>query len=230
VIFVVAVLLANSALVLSAAPMGTSSEARDYLRTVEDLDPVICGLYGTYRERDVDGGQRMKSRRLMAYVGYHLKPWLMTYVTGGKSRTKFGEHSDYAGSEFEFGLGARLNLLDHDIMEPALFEDTVRIHAVCEHIMGSSDSDRRDVDWSELSAALTFSIVNEVDGNKFFLPETVTLFAGPLYSSLHRDLEEDDDLGIVGGMEVFLNTRVSVDATVEHLGEPSFSAAVNLRF
>ncbi len=215
-----------------AAPLGNSNLPLDYAIAVKDLSAFGIGTYIEVIKRDVeiDGVSEvtLKSERAMLYASWSAFPWLNTYVAGGSSRHKFGEYTSYSDESFEWGAGFRVNLLDNDILAPTLMEDNIRINAGLHYANVSVDGNGSP-DWSELTGSLTLSIVNDVRGNKFFLPNTIALYAGPIYSAIYGDdVDEEDSFGYTVGMEVHLNEKLSCDIGVQNISDVSLVAGLHL--
>ena len=228
----VLLVLLNIVSLSTAAPVGNSNMPLDYVIAVKDLSAFGIGTYVEIIERDVEldgvSDAKLKSERAMVYASWNAFAWLNTYVSGGASRHKFGEYSDYSDESFEWGAGFRINLLDNDILAPTLMEDKIRLNAGLHYANVSMDGDGNP-DWSELTGSLTLSIVNDVRGNKFFLPQTISLYGGPIYSSIHGDdIDEEDSFGYTAGMEVHLNEKLSCDVGVQYINESSLVAGLHL--
>jgi len=174
----------------------------------------------------------MKSSRYAAYVGYDMVRWLTTYAVFGQSKTRLDDF-EYGSSKALYGLGIRFNLLEQEILDPTLFEDTIRVHGSVQYVATGGEFLREEMNWRELDAALILSIVNEVEGNKDYLPFAIAVFVGPLYSNItsNDDLQEEGDtLGIIGGLEVFYTQRVSFDVGVESFDATGYFGGINVRF
>jgi len=230
----IAVLLAVLSIVSSgiAAPLADSNRPLDYIIAVKDLSAFGIGTYIEVIDRDVELNDvpetRLKTERAMLYFSWNIMPWINTYISGGSSRHKFGEYSSYSDEDLEWGAGIRLNLLDNEILAPTLIEDKIRLNAGLHYANVSIDSPASS-DWQEITGSITLSIVNDVRGNKFFLPRTISLYAGPIYSSIiGDDIEEEDAFGYAAGLEMHLNKKISFDIGVQHINEPSLAAGLHL--
>ena len=231
------ILLAGCCSQALAAPRAGSNYGRDYVVGSSDLGRWSAGAHYNARERNVTVGPmglaQMKTYRITTYAGYDLQPWFTAYVSAGQSRTQFNEFG-YGDGELDYGGGFFLNLLDHEIPDPALLENRIRISAGSEYNITSAESPCcGDVDWSEFIAFATIAIVNDIAGNKSILPNSIAFYGGPIYSRVSSDdIREasDDRLGFMAGMETFLTKRVSFDVRVENFEHASFSGGVNICF
>ena len=233
-LFVVITIFANT-LSVWAMPIGGNNIPSDYLVKGKDLSWLSMGLYGGQFKRDIEWEnsgitQPLKSSRVLGYIGVDLFDWITLFAVGGSSQSKIGE-ADTADSEGEYGAGFRLNLLNHFITEPMPSEDVIRLNFATRYLQSSSTLGSRDLSWGEISASLTMELVNHTAGNKLFTPESISLYAGPMFSSfLSDDFSESDDFGVMGGIEIFLVDTIVLDIEIQHIGETSVSAGLNFHF
>jgi opacity protein-like surface antigen len=226
--------LLTSTLSLCAMPLG-SSEPSDYLITGQDLSRLTMGVYVVQSERQITWDSSgltevMESDRVQAYLGYDVLDWLTFYAIGGANESKI-EGPEGDDSDTELGLGFRVNLLNHFIREPTATEDVIRMNMGVEYVRSSLDNEFASSDWSELTVALTIALVNAVDGNKYFWPESIAIYAGPIYSTINGDeFETDDDVGLIAGLEFYLTDTCSLDIQVKYFEETSVGGGINFRF
>lgn len=223
---------------LSAAPVGRSNSGRDYLLGTQDLGAWSAGLYGMNIDREVTLWNdrpkvSMNSKKIVGYVGYDILPWITTYVTAGSTQTRIGWGST-GSSKPEYGVGCMLGLFDTEIEDPTLLEDRLRLNANFQYTRGSgayADGFSGNISWSEFSGSLTLSIVNDLEGDKFFVPNSIALFIGPAFSFLSSsEIEQDSSFGLTLGIDVFLNEKVSLEFAYISYEESAYSAGVNVRF
>jgi len=166
----------------------------------------------------------------LVFVGYDVLPWATFYGTIGLSDIELdGVEADEANSEYGFGL--HLNLLDHELMEPGLMEDRLRVNADLRYASSEATVMGRTFDWEETTAELTVSLVNDLTGNKLFWPQSIALYAGPAYSNLESDdFEAEETFGFVGGIEIFATKRLTLGLGAEMYDSAAFSSSLSLRF
>lgn len=232
-LLVVIAIFVNS-ISLLAMPIGSSNIPSEYLIKGKDLSWLSMGLYGGQFQRDIkwDNGivQKLKSNRWLGYVGADVFDFITIYAKGGQNESNLND-GDMADGEAAYGGGLRMNLLSHFIREPTLTEDTVRINFGVDYLRTGSDLAFNSVDWSEISTSLTIELVNNTIGNKFFSPESISLYVGPVYSALiSSDFSEDNSMGIMGGLEIFIVDTVVLDFEVQYFEQTSFSGGINFRF
>lgn len=230
------VLIALSAIIAApalSAPVGNSNWTRDYLVAADDLSRLSAGLCYDAVERDIelDGEKRtLESDRAMFYLGFSVLPWLTPYVTVGGAESSFSEKSyQESDTQVAYGGGIRLSLLDHDILDPRLMEDRIRINASLDYLKCEMDGYEK-LNWNEFRTALTLGLVNDTTGNKRFIPQTIEIFAGPVYSSISGDMDAQDDFGFVMGLSLHCTERVTLDVAAEGIGDTtSIFTGVHLR-
>jgi hypothetical protein len=235
--FVVFCLVLASSLPLAAGPRQPGNFGRDYVLNAQALSRWSLGGYFTTRDRDVlVTGRRvptdMKNTAIMGYVGAEILPFLSAFVGLGESRTKFKPEShDDTGLCVAFGLQG--NLLDHEIEDPALLEDRLRVNAELEYYFKEAEWRGRDLEWEELAASITLSIVNDIQGNKLYLPESLAVFGGPAYLDIQgSDVREasGDSFGYTLGLDIFYSKRISFFSRVEVFEETGYAGGVNVDF
>ena len=223
-----------STLSISAKPIGGNNDPFDYLATGKDLSWLSMGVYGGEFKRNInfDNGlnSNLKTTRINGYIGADIFKWITVYITAGSGESSVGE-SETADSEAEYGGGIRLNLLHHFICEPVPMEDVLRFNFDANYLHSSSDLNFETLEWDEMSASLTMELVNHTEGNKFFGPESIALYLGPIFSTLDSsDFKEDQNFGVIGGIEIYLVDTIVLDIEIQHFDETSASVGLNFHF
>jgi len=205
----------------------------------QSLHNWAFGIYGESWTREVDVGGAdldMEHSRVMAYAGYDILPGVTFYVTGGMGISDIDDQGA-ADGEAEYGAGLNFNLFDHEILDPTVFDDRIRINGCVQGTYGSTEYDPEngelsELKWQEVYASLTLAVVNDCAGNKFFAPMSISLFVGPVYSAfLGGDVETDRNFGVTAGMEVFCSLNATLTAGVLSFGEDiGYTAGLHLRF
>lgn len=220
-----------------AAPRGGSNLDREFILGSSDKDNWSCGITYSTRERQVeilDVEDKLDSTIFAAYVGYAITPWATLYGIAGEFISEFD--ADFGSSEdknFLYGASLQLDLFSHEVQDPMLMENKIRVNATLGYLASEVEAFGEEQDFQEFQASLTASIVNDVVGSKLFLPESIAVFAGPVYSStLSDDVDDspDDNFGMTVGFEIFHTKRVSYYASIEDFDEVGYSAGLNVRF
>jgi opacity protein-like surface antigen len=227
--------------VSSAAPMPTSNMGREYFLSVPDLKLWSCGLSFESLDRKLKpltyGGPtgKISSSKTLGYVGYDFVPWFTGYATAGVGDTKIGHASQTGENSPQFGLGVHFNAIDKEILDPTLYEDRIRVTAGLQYI-GSTAKDpatQDNIRLGDLSASAIVSLVNDIEGSKEFLPNSIAIFGGLLYADIitnDKNLKPDTKIGFTGGLELYYTESVSLVFALERLDDSGILAGVNVRF
>jgi len=216
-----------------AAPVANSNLGREYLIGSDSLENWSAGLFTRMGERVISrrGAEvDLEFTKGMAYVGYDVLRWITPYVALGIGDAEIAD-VDSDGSESELAFGVHFNILDQEIMDPTLVEDRLRINANIYLGMTEATVDGSTLQWEELAANLTVSIVNDLGGNRSYLPYSIAIYAGPAYSDYRSDdFDMEEAFGFVGGLEIFHTKRISSDVSMEKFESEAFTASINIRF
>lgn len=219
-----------------AGPRNTPDIGREYMATAQDLRNWSVGIYTERTDREIEFRKidyRLSTEEIMMILGYDLADWLGFYAIGGNMKTEVGKDSGFGDSKAKWGVGLNANLLHHDIMDAMLYEDRIFINATIQYAWMETERFRADVEWEEISGSLTASVVNDIEGNKLYLPKSIALFGGLAYSNLDGDdIDEKDTVGLTGGMEVFFSEKVILYTSVTRFdaSDKSFTVGLTARF
>ncbi|MBT3294707.1 MAG: hypothetical protein HN919_01280 [Verrucomicrobia bacterium] len=227
-----AALLAISFTSAQAFPTGKSNESGDYISGTGLSHLLNGGIYGGTMERDVQFGAvvlPLETSKAVLYLGLELRPWVTLFVGGGAAEHELGMADGDSSHMVEAGL--LLNVIDHDILDPTLFEDRLRLNMGATWSMTEANWYGEDVKWQEINAFVTLSIVNDTTGNKHFNPNSIALYAGPMYSYIDSDdLEADQELGFMAGIEIFMSETISLDLGLRQFDGTGFEGGLNIQF
>lgn len=227
--------LSLAAVTASAIPTPGELSGQYYLVEATDLNSWHVGLYGRGHERKLkDDGRKieLEVNRAIAFAGYDVFSWFTLYGLAGVSEMKLNNSYDWNDGDKsgEFGVGAWLNLLDHDAMDFNELCDRFRIQMGLQYSVISNDH----VDYGEFSGYLTFGIVNEVIGSKEFWPEAISVFAGPCLNVVNcdeYDQKSDDVIGLMVGGEIQLSKHIAFGASAEvYSDDTAVNGSVSVRF
>lgn|GEM_PF-1251716 len=224
---------------VNALPVGRSNLSREYLVSPQDLSAWSIGLSAVKLERDVTlktygSGLPMKSTKTMGYVGYDVLPWVTFYAVGGGAQTRIGWFNN-SSSGAEYGFGVTLNLIDTEIEDATAFENRLRLSSHLQFTRGSAGMNGvyglSEITWDDFSGDLTLSVVNDLEGDKFFVPNSIALFFGPTFSVLSStSIEQDKIFGLTAGLDIFLNEKVNLELAYTKFDAGTYSIGVNVRF
>ncbi len=220
-----------------AAPRSATQISEYYLVPERDLAGWSAGIFVRERERDIrfeDSALSLslEETRTAAYVGYQLINWITAYIYGGANDTKPAEsRMSGSGGGTVFGASIEFNLLSHMLKDPELDEDRIRIHSTVSYTRAEAEAGLLSGNFSEVEADITLSLVNEIEGNKRFLPQAIALYAGGLVSSLQGDLDETgDSSGFKGGVDILFTRHITLSAGVENLDNTGVTGSLNVAF
>ena len=216
-------------------PISSSNLGNEYLVRGKDLSKFSIGRYGLQSEREIEWEgsgvtQTLESSKVLGYVGYDLLRWVTLYAVGGQSESKFG-NADTADAETEYGIGFRANILNHFIREPVPLEDVVRLNLSAQYTRAEAEVGGMDLEWEDISVAATIGLVNHTEGLKYYAPESISLYIGPMYSVFESDdFKAKDEIGAVAGIEIFFMDTIVLDLKVQQFEETSVGGGINFRF
>lgn len=213
-----------------AAPIGHSNEGIDYIVGSADLKYWWTGVYLDTQKRDVSSGAstyRLQKDSTMGYLGYSYADWWLIYGLYGKNKYDVNGWSD---SEWSYGAGMRFHLLDHIVKDPTLMEDKLRLNMIIQYTRSHlNDWYGKDYKFDEYYGSIILSVVNDLEGNKLFLPDSLSIFAGPVWSDIKSGaFEEKDQMGYVVGMEFYYSTCVSFDIRAQYFDTSAFMGGLNI--
>lgn len=220
-------------------PVGTSNTGQEYLIATPDLHRFSGGFCYHKAERKASIGsvsdELFTYRNLMGYVGYDLYRWLNIYGTAGQNKSRIGS-LPYSSGDGEYGFGVAINLLNYEMMDPALYHhflfDRIRVNLGGQYTRTSGEWGYYPwrAKWGEVYGWLTLSIVNDISGNKLYTPFGIAVSAGPVYSDLQGDIDEKGGLGLMGGIEIYFSRTLSIDVSIEKFEKEQITGGIHIRF
>jgi len=85
--------------------------------------------------------------------------------------------------------------------------------------------------WDELYSSLTFSIVNDLEGNIIMRPNSIALYFGAVYSDIaSSSFKGSGQAGFTVGLQVFMTEKTSLQLGMENLEKSGYTAGVHFRF
>ncbi|MDA0578634.1 MAG: hypothetical protein O3B24_11110 [Verrucomicrobia bacterium] len=228
--------LGLSAVDLHASPRGSSDQGRDYLSGSSESDGWSFGMFFLGRDKNVEiegFTAEMRDEKLAAYIGRTLLPWITLYGIAGQDRHSFSSgHSGDSEQSFLWGAATDIDLFLHEIQDPVLMENEIRVNINLAYYGFEADALGETRDVGQFDASLTVSLANNLDRVSLYLPETIAIFAGPVFSQLDGDISDkpDDSVGMTVGLEVFHSKRVSYNFRVENFSNVGYAGGLNIRF
>lgn len=219
-----------------AEPQQDGNHTEYFIFGTEDLSYWTAGLTMIDRERKVDmtiahriKPSELSESKIMAYLGRDIFDGVILYGTIGQNTTKFVFY-DINETRSEYGLGLHLNILDHEIPDPTLIEDKFRITGTVQYTKTSADYLRTDLEYYNFYSSLVLSLVNDVDGNKFFNVNSIAFYLGLVYSDINSSsISIDNTFGYKLGVSVFYTERVSFEVGIENIDTKGMLMGIHFR-
>ena len=214
-----------------AVPMGAAQHPGGYFFGDEELGRWMMGVYYLDRERDIrtlGSLTSMQTVKTQAYVGYEIMYGMSGYFTIGSTETQF-EGLRMTDTHSEWGFGLQFNILDHEIPDPTLMEDRIRLNATIQYTQCGADWIATEIDWEEIYGSLTLSFVNDIEGNKYFHLNSIGFFFGAVYSDLRSSgIDEESEFGYCTGVDLYLTEKTSFEFGTESLDQGAIFAAFHI--
>ena len=218
-----------------ANPRAAEASGTDFLVAADDLAGWHVGGFYRYQSREISHQLDNLSRDIFAFhVGRDIFRWFSVYGFVGTVDCELEESFMDSDIAITYGGGAWFNIIDQDLLTPLALETKMRIQA-CAQISGAKpEIGGNDYEYTETYATLTFSLINEIVGNKNIWPNAIGLFFGPVYNDLESDDLDatGDKLGMIFGLDVYIARNVSLSASYETYGhgDDAINISVNCRF
>ena len=207
---------------VQATPRAAEASGADFLVSAENLEGLHVGGYYRYTSREVNDYYDLTQDNIAFMVGYDLLDWFSIYGVVGTGDAELDNYSTDRDYSVIYGVGGWLNILDHDLMSNLSCETKFRVSASAQIVFGKPDLCGEEFKYNEFYGALTFSVVNELIGNKNIFPDAIGIFAGPVWDVL--DCDDDsyettgNDAGFAVGLDVYVTRRVGLSASYETYG------------
>ncbi len=218
-----------------AYPRAAEASGSDFIVAADDLSGWHVGGFYRYQSREISHGFDNLSQDAFAFhVGRDIFRWFAVYAFAGTVDCELEESFADPDMALVYGGGTWLTFVDQDIHSILATETRIRLQANAQISAAKPEMGGVDYKYVETYASLTFSIINEIVGNKNLWPDAVGLFFGPAYSDLDcDDLDTTGDtLGLIFGLDLFVSRNVSLSASYETFGsgDDAVNISVNCRF
>ena len=237
-----AALLSHSLMAATMPP----AISRESFTSSRSLDRLSVGYDYLAVRRNIEYGapevMELWANAHSAYIGYDIVPPLTVFITAGACDAKFDGMADYGSLQPKWSIGMCGNLWHYDIDDPSFMAGRLTIKSVAEFSRYDSDIDGRgDLEWTDLSAALTLGYEIYEDAMNLRPTETISLnfFFGPLFSvvdgkyklaGLYTDFEEERWFGGVGGLDLYLSHNLCFSAQATVFEKVSVGGSVRYHF
>ena len=218
-----------------ANPRAAEASGADFIVAADDLSGWHVGGFYRYDSREIDRGFYNLSRDAFAFhVGRDIFRWFSVYGFVGTVDCELEKSFYDSDIAILYGGGAWFNIVDQDLLTSLAVETKMRIQACAQISAATPEMGGRDYEYTETYATLTFSVINELVGNKDLWPDAIGLFFGPAYCDFDSDDLDatGDNLGVIFGLDVYVSHNVSLSASYETYGDgdDAINISVNCRF
>ena len=229
-----AILCANAGDAL-ANPRAAEASGADFIVAADDLSGWHVGGFYRYQSREISHQLDNLSRDEFAFhIGRDVFRWLSIYGFVGTVDCELEESFMDSDIAITYGGGAWFNIIDQDLLTPLALETKMRIQACAQISAAKPEIGGSEYEYTETYATLTFSLINEIIGNKNLWPNAIGLFFGPVYNDLESDDLDatGDKLGMIFGLDVYVSRNVGLSASYETYGhgDDAINISINCRF
>lgn len=218
-----------------ANPRAAEAPGSNFLVAADNLEGWHVGGFYRYQSRELDHGVDNFNQDTFAFhIGIDLVDWFSLYGFVGTSDVELEKSYYDSDRAVTFGGGCWVNIIDQDILYTLSTETKLRLQACAQISAARPEIGGTTYGYTETYGTVTFSIINEIVGNKGFWPEAVGLFLGPAYSQLECDDFDatGDKVGMIFGLDLYINHGVSFSASYETYGagDDAVNFSLNCRF
>jgi len=231
-----AALLLGSAVAACAATPGGAG-MRDSLTASDNLGPLSAGIDFQQIKRNASldaGGTKVLQARVYSFeLGVDLFSWWQVFATLGSSEAGW-DTTDYGSNEFKWSGGTHLNWWHYDITDPEFMEGRLSFQTTAELSQFRSGDDTR---WYDAYADLTlnYELYAEKPKDLKAIPYSLALYGGAALSKLSghvmgEGFDEDNLIGVVGGVDIYIARNLSVGAQVLVFDKASYGLSARYHF
>lgn len=229
---------------LSLAASFPTSISRDALNVGLPSERLTVGLSYQEIERGVDLDRGAQDVRLTAnsaslYIGYDIHPWLTVFGTVGGVELDDAMEGVETDAGLKISAGVSAYLWQVDILEPIFMAGRFSFKPTAELSQYNTDSNVGDGSWIDAVVSLLFGYerFDQFPVSQKGIDTSLAIFVGPALSymsgtvdTLEGDVDFDasEDLGFVGGADVYLSPQVSLGVAFSVFDETTISGS--LRF
>lgn len=210
----------------------------------KSLERLSVGVDVEVIQRDIQpdpgGVTELEARQVSGFLGLDVLPWLAIFGTVGRVEAKIGQAPDFAHSDTKWsgGLSANLWHWDEAAKNPGWGLTLKLVGEYSEYQAGEGTD---TIEWNEVSVALPLSYDIYFSNYPADWTEiaTLMLYAGPAYSSIDGtrtmggatyDFEQVEDVGLVGGADLFLSDSFSIRGQVQSFDGWIYSLSLRYHF
>ncbi len=194
---------------------------------------------------DLEGSERhLRANLVDVGLGLWVMPWMQVYGRVGAAEARVVGSMDYLSAWAAGVVGAKINLWQmHQGDQVTAWRFTIPVEVQYAYRTTREDDAFGELKWSEtmVTLPLSYHLSFARTFRNFFMSEwnSLQLTLGPAYSvvsgtwmrnSFRYEFEEQDAVGIVGGVELWLLDNLSFAARAEWFGDTTLHLGVRYRF
>ncbi len=205
---------------VGAAPRAAEGSGMYYAAAAQNLNPFHLGVFYRNHDRNIEVSGRpmeLDIDKAGMFVAYDLSRWISVYGLAAYTEVGLSGITSSDDQTTEFGGGAWVNLLDHDLTDGLLLENRLRLQAIGQVTTANAEAGFYELNYTEYYGALTLSVVCELVGKKEYWPEAIGLYAGPAYNNLDSsDFEaQGENFGFAFGLDFYLTRKTTLSVGLE---------------
>lgn len=223
--------------------------SRDSLVSAESLNRLSVGVDYEVIKRDIvvdsGGADSLEADSVCGFIGVDVTPWLSPFVTLGSSAVVDPSTDDSGDSKFKWSAGLNLNIWHYDIVSPDFLSGRLSIESMVEYAKYASENvgwRGETVEWSDTTVVIPFCYEMFEDLSPLAdksLRKSLNLYVGPALSVLdgtvqsgggEESFSEDQQIGFIGGVDIFLADKVSIGAHVLVFDQTTVTGSIRYHF
>lgn len=194
--------------------------------------------------KNMSGSEELTAAAASAFLGYDFAPWLTSFITLGASEVEVednGDDSDWSDPGVKWSLGVNANLWHYEIIEPDFLKGRLTLKAVGEIARYDAEDDMFDIHWVDVSASLPlcYEVLVDYGPHKSDGIYSSVIYVGPGVSIVNGrfdtgsylyDFEEDQSVGVVGGMDIYFARNLSFGIYGQYFNGGTLGSSLQYHF
>ena len=196
------------------------------------------------RQLQLAGGApgRVRAENVLGYLGVDLRHWFTVFGTLGQLNMQSVDIPGAVGDfkdDRRWSFGFNANVWHIDIEEPEIMAGRLTIGLVGEYTRYDASETGESLEWTEYALAVPIGYMLYVEPRKIQTVHGAVFFAGPIYSTLdgdysaggsRTDFDEEQPLGVLAGVDVFLAKNLTLGGHIQYFEEPSANFSLRYHF
>lgn len=234
---------------ISATVLAQADAPGESMITANNLDRLSFSVSVQKQIRPLKAGNEtwdLESRDMWGEMSLDVTDWFTVGGGAGQTEVKQGQRGPYTEGDLMWTVGAKLNMIEHEITKPGFMASVVRIQAAVSHWESEAEIEGTTVEWEELRGELTVRaevLVKEPGTYDEPIPYSAVFYAGPVYSEIDgkapalppvwtgagaMEFHEENDMGVEFGVEVNLARNLSIGWETRLIDETTHTLSLAL--